>query len=225
MRTILTIIRLFRRHPQNLAQKCNIKVQQKRSMEEQKMFTAPLRVARKFQIVEAKVSMTVNDDFGSRTLRLGLGVKRFNRRPVTFHDEPVGRGNVAKWTVFGNFQNKSVAKTTGTLHHGAAAGTAAINGNSICVASCHVDFGCHFIGIANNDKILGRFPKAKNFFTGAVFAPLEQHLVACEVFGGRGERQVEKSHFAVELISLALVAKLSFIVARILRDRNKWVTQ
>ena len=115
-------------------------------------------------------------------------------------------------TIFRNFQKQGVVKTPGALQHGAAAGTTAVNRNCFALSSCHVELGGNFVCIANNDKMFARFPKAEDFFAIAGFAPVEQRLIAREVFDGRGESQVEQFHFAVALISLALTAKLGFIV-------------
>ncbi|MGA3285506.1 MAG: hypothetical protein ABSD57_13750 [Verrucomicrobiota bacterium] len=160
-------------------------------MKKQGFFFAPLRVAGEFQIADAKVSVAANGDFGSRNSRPGFGVKRFNRRTVTFHDESVCRGDAVKRAVFRDFQNERVVEATGALQHGAAAGTTAVNGNSFHFASRHIDCDASFVGIANDGKMFARFPKAENFLTCASFTPVEQRLVARKIFGGRGERQVE----------------------------------
>ena len=139
MRPAFAIVRLFRWHPQNLAHKPKVEVQQKGSVKEQEVFTATLGIAGKFQIADTKIGVAPNGDYKSRISRFCFGAKRFNRRAVAFHDEPVCRGDAAKRAIFRDFQNEGVIKAAGALHHGASAGATAVNGNSFCFTSCNVD--------------------------------------------------------------------------------------
>jgi len=160
-------------------------------VKQQVTFPTTLGIARKFQITEAKIGMTSNGDLRSWISVPGFRVKRFNGRAVTFHDKPVCRGNVVKRTIKLDFEDESVIQASGALQYGAAARAAAVNGNAACFASRDIDFGANLVGITNDDKKFLRFPKAQNFFAGARFTPIEQCLVAREIFGGRSECQVE----------------------------------
>ena len=83
------VIGLERRHPQKFTDEREVEVQKKSSVEEQKVFFAPLRIAGEFQIAKAKVGMAADGDW-----RLAIGdwrfEKSFNRCTIAFHDELVG---------------------------------------------------------------------------------------------------------------------------------------
>ncbi|MGA9452856.1 MAG: hypothetical protein WBW41_16105 [Verrucomicrobiia bacterium] len=169
-------------------------------MKQQEMLLAPLRISRKFQIAEAKIGVATNGDCRSRISLPGFGVKRFNHRSVTFHDKSVYRGDAVKWAIVCDLQDERIVQTAGTLKHGTAARTTAVNGNAFSFASLGIDFVANFVGVSNDDKMFLRFPKAEDFLTIAGFTPVEQRLVVREIFGGRRKRQVEQFHFTVVLI-------------------------
>jgi hypothetical protein len=148
-------------------------------MKQQEMFAAPLGIAGKFEIVETKVGVAANCDVGPGVRALGYWEDRFNCRAVPLHYKPVCRGNTAKRATFRDFQNDGVIKAARTLHDGPATGATAINRDSSCSAGCNVDLRCHFVRVTDDDEILARFPKAEDFFTDAIFAPVEERLVAC----------------------------------------------
>ena len=111
----------------------------------------------------------------------------FNRRAVLAHDELVGGGDAVQRAVVGDPQNQRIVQAAGTLHHRAAAGTAAKNRNSLRFTRRDVDLRRNFVGITDDDKMFARFPEAQDFPAVAGFASIQQRLVAGEIFGGRGE--------------------------------------
>ena len=84
-------------------------------------------------------------------------------------------------------QDQRIIQATRSLHDGPAAGAAAENRNLPRLARGHVHFGLNLVRVADDDERLRRFPKTQRFMSGAGFAPIQQRLVAGEIFGGRGE--------------------------------------
>ena len=114
-----------------------------------------------------------------------------NCRAVLAHDELVGNADVVERAVGGNSQNQRVVEAAGALHHRATAGTASQNRDAARFARRDVHFRRHLVRIADDDEMFTRFPKAQHLLAVAGFRGIQQHLVARQVFGGRGERQIE----------------------------------
>jgi len=117
-----------------------------------------------------------------------------NRRTVVAHDELVGDGDAMKRAVLGDWQDQRVIETAGALHDRAAAGATAQDWNLPRLARSHIHLGLNLVRVADHDEWFWRFPKAQAFHAFTGFAPIEQDLVAREIFGGRGECQVEMAH-------------------------------
>jgi hypothetical protein len=121
-------------------------------------------------------------------------VDGLDRRAVAAHDKLVGDGDAVERAVLGDWQHERVIEAAGALHDRAAAGAAAKNRNFPRFARGHVHFGCDLVRVANNDERLRRFPEAQALRAFAGFAPIEQRLVARQIFSGRGKCQVEMAH-------------------------------
>ena len=83
------------------------------------------------------------------------------------------------------------------MEHRATASATAQNRHAVLPGAVEVGFGTRLVGVAEHEEMFARFPKAQDAAVAAVLlAQVEQRLVAGEVFGGRGQRQVEKLHGA-----------------------------
>src|SRR6266849_1370817 len=110
----------------------------------------------------------------------------FNRSPqqrgecllVLLKNEVVGARNALKRAAGFDWQKQRIIETAGPLQDGAAAGTAAQDGDGMLAAKGDIDFRVDCISVTDDDKILNGFPKTENAFSTAILAKVEQSLIA-----------------------------------------------
>ncbi len=151
-------------------------------MEDQESFFSPLSIARKLEAAQGEIALALQSNG-----RLENGSKRFD---VTFKNELVGSWDAMEGAGDIGAQDERIIEGTRTLEDRSASRAATKNWNRILLAERQIDFGAGAVGVAEDDKILRRFPKAEKFAAETVFAEIEQGFVAGEIFRGGGKSEV-----------------------------------
>lgn len=182
-------------------------------MKEQRPSFATLGVAGEFPAIEREVGVALNSNatsqfvilVGAKNLflswerasardgagRTWKGVptriqERRNRFGVALHDVLVRCREVRQRSRLWNFQHERVIQTAGSLNHRPTAAATSKDGHAASFTLGEVHFRVDFVGIADDDKVISRFPKPEDFVASVRVARVEQRLVAGEVLGGRG---------------------------------------
>jgi len=180
MRSPLPIIWLARRQIQETIHQGEVKAQKKSSMKQQGVPFAPLRVARKLQSADRQIRDTLNFH--------RLTEQRRQRLLVTPHNVTVSFGNGGHGRSAVYLEHQRIIQAARPLQNCSAAATTAQYLHLRPPTRLHVHFARDFIGKSGHNKALRRFPKAQDFSARAIFASVEQRLVAREI--GRGGRQI-----------------------------------
>src|SRR5438552_1825727 len=165
VRTVAAIVRLPGGQGQSCFDERQIKVQQKRAVEEEKTLPASLGIAGKFETADGEVGVALHFDLGLEEGGQG-GL-------VAFEDESVGGGDAVERAGGIGAQNQGVVQATWSLQDGPAAGAAAQDGNGIPLAVREVDLGRDPVAVADDDEVLRRLPEAEQFPHKPCFAEVE----------------------------------------------------
>jgi hypothetical protein len=153
VRASLTILRLARRRLQPAFQEGHVKVVKKCSVKQEPLASPPLRVPGKLAAIHHKVGVPGDVD--------GPSDQRLARRPISFHDEPVGPGNGRGVAGRGDGQDERIVQAARPLHDGAAACATPEDGHGGFFAFVQARFLRHFVGVAYNDEATGGFPETQ----------------------------------------------------------------
>ena len=124
--------------------------------------------------------------------RLPIADCRLNGGAVLLHDEFVRGGNISGRRIFGDAEDERVVQAAAHLDDCAAAGAAAENRDALGFAGGDVHFRRHLVGVADDDEGFARLPKNQRRAASARFARVQHGFVGGELFGGRGELEVEQ---------------------------------
>src|SRR5205807_8236932 len=177
-----------------------VEVQQKRSMKQDGSPTPPLRVAGEFAVADGEVGVAADKYFGFRISDFGFersaatSQQGFQRRAVALHHEPVRARDRLQRQVGIHSEDQRVIQAAGALENRAAAAAATQDRDAKFLARCDVYLARDAIRVADGDEVLLRFPETEHFRAVAGVAPVEQRLVAGEVFLRRRKWQVEVFH-------------------------------
>jgi hypothetical protein len=93
-----------------------------------------------------------------------------------------------------NPEHQRIIQAARPLQNRATAAASAEDAQARLAARRQIHFPRHDIGISGHDKTLLRLPKAQDLRAGAVLARVQQSLVARQIGGGGGEREIKMSH-------------------------------
>ncbi|HEY2082338.1 MAG TPA: hypothetical protein VGI88_06095 [Verrucomicrobiae bacterium] len=216
MRTTLPIIRFLGRHSQKLADEGDIELQQKRSMEQQKMFLSSLRIAGEFEgwargrgpRAEGKIRAAADFNRSSRGNEALIFLNRsllmsaatchelFHSFAIPLHNKPIRRGDAVERSVFFDTRDQRIVQTPRPLQHRSAAAAPAENRSFFYLTRRDVHFLFNLVCISNYHEIIFWHPKPQRAIAAFVLEKIQQRLIAREIFRGRSERGVEKFHFS-----------------------------
>jgi len=116
--------------------------------------------------------------------------REFSALRVPVHDERVGFGDVRKRQVAANFENERVIQTARPLQDRPAAAATAQHRDAQHFAGIEVHFCAASVRITEDDEVLARLPKAKDFVGRPFFARIggaprrpRDSLAECAEFG------------------------------------------
>ena len=164
----------------------DVQMQQEGAVEQQKPPPPALGVAVELQAADGKVRLAPQLD--------GHPDERGQRVAVAIENEPVGGGDAVARARVVKAQDKRVVEHSRSLEDGAAAGTAAQDGDIEALAEREVHLDGGFIGVTQDDEISREGPESQEFIAAAGFAEVQQGLVASEVFLGGPQGEIAKFH-------------------------------
>ena len=137
----------------------------------------------------------VTGEFDLNGVLLTPGTQKFiQRRAVSFQDEPVGGNDASQGPILADLQDERVIQATRPLKHCPPAAAPAQDRNVSGFAGVGIDLGGNAVGVADDDEVRLRFPKAQNLLAVLVFTEIEQHFIARQIFRGRWQGQVQIFH-------------------------------
>ena len=177
VRAVVPVVGLTRGHREEPLDAGDVEIQQETAVKKQVPAFAALGVAGKFAVATRQIAVATH--FGAQRVR------------VTLHD---GRIGVVDRGV--DRQDQGIVEAAGALQHSAATGATPQYRYAVPPGTWQIRFGAGFVGVTEHDEMLPGFPEPQNAIAAIGFAPVEQRLVAGEVFFGSGQRQVQQFHGA-----------------------------